>query len=185
MVSDVLKDGEERMKRSLEAFRRDLASLRAGRASPGLLDKILVDYYGTPTPVNQMANISVPEPRLLVIQPWDRGLIGNIEKAIVKSDLGVAPVSDGSVIRLTLPQLTEERRQDLVRQVRRKAEEERVTIRNLRREAIDLLRDLEKEGQVSEDEARRAQEQVQKLTDRFVAEVDAALAAKEKEITEV
>lgn len=185
MVNDVLKDGEERMKRSLEAFRRELASVRAGRASPGLLDKIMVDYYGTPTPVNQMATISVPEPRLLVIQPWDRNAIGNIEKAIVKSDLGIAPVSDGSVIRLTLPQLTEERRQDLVRQVRRKAEEERVAIRNLRREAIDLLRDLEKEGQVSEDEARRAQEQVQKLTDRFVAEVDAALAAKEKEITEV
>lgn len=185
MVNDVLKDGEERMKRSLEAFRRELASVRAGRASPGLLDKILVDYYGTPTPVNQMATISVPEPRLLVIQPWDRNTIGNIEKAIVKSDLGIAPVSDGSVIRLTLPQLTEERRQELVRQVRRKAEEERVAIRNLRREAIDLLRDLEKEGQVSEDEARRAQEQVQKLTDRFVAEVDAALAAKEKEITEV
>lgn len=185
MINDVLKDGEERMKRSLEAFRRELASVRAGRASPGLLDKIMVDYYGTPTPVNQMATISVPEPRLLVIQPWDRNAIGNIEKAIVKSDLGIAPVSDGSVIRLTLPQLTEERRQELVRQVRRKAEEERVAIRNLRREAIDLLRDLEKEGQVSEDEARRAQEQVQKLTDRFVAEVDAALAAKEKEITEV
>lgn len=185
MVNDVLKDGEERMKRSLEAFRRELASVRAGRASPGLLDKIAVDYYGTPTPINQMATISVPEPRLLVIQPWDRNAIGNIEKAIVKSDLGIAPVSDGSVIRLTLPQLTEERRQELVRQVRRKAEEERVAIRNLRREAIDLLRELEKEGQVSEDEARRAQEQVQKLTDRFVAEVDAALAAKEKEITEV
>ncbi len=185
MVNDVLKDGEDRMRKSLEVFRREMASLRAGRATPGLLDKILVDYYGTPTPINQMATVSVPEPRLLVIQPWDRNMIGNIEKAIIKSDLGVSPVSDGTVIRLTLPQLTEERRQELVRQVRRKAEEERVAVRNIRREIIDFIRELEKEGQVPEDEGRRAQEQVQKLTDRFIGEIDTVLQAKEKEITEV
>lgn len=185
MVNDICKDCEEHMRKSLDVFRRELAGVRAGRATPGLLDRIVVDYYGTPTPVNQLATISVPEPRLLVIQPWDRSVLPSVEKAIAKSDLGLTPSSDGNVIRLSLPQLTEQRRQDLVKQVRKKAEDERVAIRNIRREANDLIKELVKDGDVSEDESRRAQEAIQKLTDKYVAEIEAALQAKEREITEV
>ncbi len=185
MVEDVLKDCEERMAKSCEVFRRELAGIRAGRATPALLEKITVDYYGTPMPVNQVATITVPEPRLLVIQPWDRSLLPELERAIARSDLGLTPSSDGVVLRLALPQLTQERRQELIRQVRRLAEEERVAIRNIRREAMEMLRDLEREGQLPADAARRAQEQVQKLTDRFIADIDRALEAKEKEILEV
>lgn len=185
MVDDVLKDCEERMRKSTEVFRKEMASLRAGRASPGLLEKISVDYYGVPTPVNQLATITVPEPRQLLIQPWDKSVVGSIEKAIAKSDLGLTPTSDGSVIRLTLPQLTAERRNELVRQARKKAEDERVAIRNIRREANDMIKELEKAGEISEDEGRRAQESIQRLTDKYVAEIDAILEAKEKEIMEV
>ncbi len=185
MVSDVLKETEERMRKSLEVFRRDMASIRAGRATPALLDKITVDYYGTATPLNQLANINVPEPRVLVIQPWDRSVIGAIEKAITKSDLGVTPVSDGAVVRITLPQLTEARRAELVKQVKKKGEEERVAIRNIRREGNDLLKQLEKDGEISEDESRRAQESIQKTTDRFIEEIDSIIEMKEKDIMEV
>lgn len=185
MTGDVFKECEDRMSKSVDAFRRELASVRAGRANPSLLDRILVDYYGTATPINQLATVTVPEPRMLVVQPWDKGVIGDIERAVARSDLGVSPANDGNVIRVSLPQLTEERRQGLVRQVRRKAEEERVAIRNIRREANDLLREAEKEGGIPEDEARRGQESVQKLTDRFIAEVDLLLQTKENEITEV
>lgn len=185
MLDDVLKDSEERMKKSIEAFRRDLASVRAGRATPALLDKIVVDYYGAATPINQLANINIPEPRLLVVQPWDKSALPAIEKAIAKSDLGIAPASDGSVIRLALPHLTEERRQELVKQVRKKAEEERVAIRNIRRDANDLIKELEKSKDISEDDARRGQESIQKLTDRNIEEVEGILSLKEKEITEV
>lgn len=185
MVNDVYKDCEEHMRKSLDVFRRELAGVRAGRATPSLLDRVTVDYYGTPTPVNQLATITVPEPRLLMIQPWDRSVLTAIEKAITKSDLGLTPSSDGNMIRLALPQLTEQRRQELVKQVRKKAEEERVAIRNIRREANDLIKELEKSRDVSEDDSRRAQEAIQKLTDKYIAEIEAALQAKEREITEV
>ncbi|HCJ10064.1 MAG TPA: ribosome recycling factor [Clostridiales bacterium] len=184
-MREVLDDTEERMKKTVEFFRKDLATLRAGRATPALVEKIMVDYYGTPTPIQQLASISVPEPRLLVVQPWDKTQVAAVEKAIAKSDLGIHPQSDGNVIRLVIPQLTEERRNELVRLIRKKAEEERVVLRNLRREANDLLKEAAKEGEISEDERDRALSEVQKLTDRYVAEVDKVLKAKEKELMEV
>nr|WP_320148264.1 ribosome recycling factor [uncultured Anaeromusa sp.] len=173
------------MKKSIEALRRELASLRAGRATPALLDKVMVDYYGTPTAINQVANISVPEPRMIVIQPWEKTLVGAIEKAILKSDLGLNPNSDGSAIRLVLPQLTQERRAELVKQVHKKAEETRVGIRNLRRDANDAIKKLEKDKIISEDEVKKAQEDTQKLTDKYIKDVDQVMAAKEKEILEL
>ncbi|HHY38057.1 MAG TPA: ribosome recycling factor [Clostridia bacterium] len=185
MVSDVLKDVESRMKKTVELFRKELATIRTGRASPALLDRIEVDYYGTPTPIKQLANISVPEPRLLVIQPWDKQSVSAIEKAILKSDLGITPQVSGTVIRLAIPPLTKERRQDLVKIVRKKAEEERVAIRNIRREGNEMIRELEKEKEISEDESAEGQEEIQELTDKYIAEIDASLAAKEKEIMEV
>jgi ribosome recycling factor len=185
MIADILAETEAKMKKTVELVKREFAGIRAGRATPALLEKITVDYYGTPTPINQMATITIPEPRLIVIQPWDRSQLGAIERAILKSDLGITPSSDGHLIRLVIPQLTQERRQELVKSLRRKAEEERVAIRNLRREANEMLKDLEREGEISEDESFRAQEQVQKLTDRYVAEVDRLLEAKEKEVMEV
>lgn len=185
MVKEVLKESEDRMKRTVEGFRKELTTLRAGRATPALLERITVDYYGAPTPINQLANIGVPEPRLLVIQPWDKTMIGAIDKAIQKSELGIMPVSDGVVIRLVVPQLTQERRTELGKVVRKRGEEERVAIRNIRREANDLLRDLEKEGEISEDEQRRALDDVQKLTDKHVREIDQVVEVKEKEIMEV
>jgi ribosome recycling factor len=185
MIGDILKEAEGKMRKALEVLKRDFAGTRAGRASPALLDRITVDYYGTPTPVNRMATITVPEPRLLVIQPWDRSQLGTIERAILKSDLGITPANDGHLIRLAVPQLTHERRQELVKSLRRKAEEERVAIRNFRREANELIEELEEEGEITEDDAFRGREQVQKLTDRMVAEVDQLLGAKEAEVLEV
>lgn len=185
MVKEILRVTEEKMKKTVELFLKELAGVRAGRATPALLEKITVDYYGVATPVNQLANISVPEPRLLVIQPWDRSTVPLIEKAILKSDLGVTPVSDGAILRLTIPQLTRERRQELVKAIRKKGEEERVAIRNLRRDANLEVKEREKNKQLSEDESRRAQEEIQKLTDRYIKEIDAALQVKEKEIMEV
>lgn len=185
MVKDVLREAEEKMKRTAELFRKELAGLRAGRATPALLERVLVDYYGTPTPVNQMANVSVPEPRLLVIQPWDKGQVQSIERAILKSDLGLTPKSDAGIIRLMIPPLNEERRRDLVKQVSKKAEEQRVALRNVRRDANDFLKDLEKEGEITEDELHRGQDEVQKLTDRSITEIDNIVKAKEKEILEV
>lgn len=185
MVKDVLREAEEKMKRTAELFRKELAGLRAGRATPALLERVLVDYYGTPTPVNQMANVSVPEPRLLVIQPWDKGQVQSIERAILKSDLGLTPKSDAGIIRLMIPPLNEERRRDLVKQVNKKAEEQRVALRNVRRDANDFLKDLEKEGEITEDELHRGQDEVQKLTDRSITEIDNIVKAKEKEILEV
>jgi len=185
MVKEILRATEEKMKKTVELFRKDLAGLRAGRATPALLEKITVDYYGVATPVNQLANISVPEPRLLVIQPWDRNTVPLIEKAILKSDLGVNPVSDGAILRLAIPQLTRERRQELVKAIRKKGEEERVAIRNLRRDANLEIKEREKNKQLSEDESRRAQEEIQKLTDKYIKEIDGALQVKEKEIMEV
>lgn len=185
MVDEVLSEVEEKMQAAVAAARREFAAIRTGRAHTGLLDRVQVDYYGTPTPLNQLATISVPEPRLLTIQPWDKSQVQAIEKAILQADLGLTPTNDGSVIRLAIPQLTEERRKELVRVVRKEAEEKRVAIRNLRRDANEDLKLLEKEKEISEDEGRRAQEKVQALTDRYIAEVDRLLEAKEKEIMEV
>ncbi len=184
-MDEIIANAEKRMKKSVEAFNKELSTLRAGRAVPSLLDKIIVDYYNTPTPLNQLATITAPEPRLLVIQPWDKNALKDIEKAIMKSDLGLTPNSDGSIIRLTIPQLTEERRKELVKVVRKKAEESKVAIRNIRRDANDQLKSQEKGGHISEDELRIAQEEVQELTSKQTEEVDKYLEVKEKEIMEV
>lgn len=173
------------MKKTVEVVKKEYASLRAGRATPALLDKVMVNYYGTPTPVTQMANISAPEARLLVIQPWDKSTIPEIERAIMKSDLGINPASDGTVIRLAIPQLTQERRQELVKVIKKKAEDGRVAVRNVRRDANEALKAMEKKGELTEDELRRSQEEVQKLTDKYIKEIDQITANKEKEIMQV
>jgi len=185
MTEEVLTDAKARMHKAIEATRREFATLRTGRASPGLLEQIRVDYYQTPTPINQLATISVPEPRLLVIQPWDKSVAREIERAILKSDLGLVPSSDGVVIRLPIPSLTEERRKDLVKIARKHAEEGRVAIRNLRREAKEMFEQFEKDGDISEDESRRGLERLQHLTDDMIAQLDRLLHAKEQEILEV
>lgn len=185
MIKEIHSNHEEKMKKVLEALRRELSTLRAGRATPALLDKVTVDYYGTPTPINQVANVSVPEPRMITIQAWEKNMIAHIEKAILKSDLGLTPNSDGVVIRLNIPQLTQERRVELVKVVHKKSEDSRVAIRNLRREANEAVKKLEKDKSVSEDEAKKAQDDVQKLTDKYIKEVDAIMSGKEKEILEV
>lgn len=184
MPQEVKRNAEERMEKAVAALRKDLAGLRAGRASVALLEKVEAEYYGTMMPITQMASVTTPDLRTLVIQPWDKSALAAIEKAIIKSDLGVTPTNDGSVIRITLPPLTEERRQELVKLVRKFGEEAKVAIRNIRRDANDQIRKMEKK-EISEDESRRYQEEIQKLTDKYVAEVDKALAAKEKEILEI
>lgn len=184
MPESVKKSAEERMEKAILALKRDLATLRAGRANSSLLDRIQVDYYGSPTPVNQLANINTPDSRTLMIQPWDKSSLADIERAIQKSDLGLTPANDGTSIRLSIPQLTEERRIELVKLTKKFGEEAKVAIRNIRRDANDDIKKLEK-SDISEDESRRHQEDVQKATDKFVAEVDKVLSAKEKEIMEV
>ncbi|NLW24722.1 MAG: ribosome recycling factor [Clostridia bacterium] len=185
MIKEILTDAEGRMKKTIDVLKKDFAGMRAGRANPAILEKVQVDYYGTPTPVNQLANITAPEARLLVIQPWDKTAISAIEKAILKSDLGLNPSSDGTVIRISIPQLTQERRKELVKSVKKKAEEARVSIRNIRRDANDEIKSLEKQKEISEDEAKKAQDDVQKITDKYIAEVDKITDNKEKEIMEV
>jgi len=184
-VKALLQEADERMKTVVQTARKELATVRTGRATPALLERVVVEYHGTPVPLNQVASISAPEPRMLVVQPWDRSLVKEIEKAILKSDLGVTPTNDGTVVRLVLPQLTEERRQQLVKIVRKEAEERRVAVRNIRREVNDELKRWEKNRLIAEDESRRAQQQVQQLTDRYIQEIDQLVAAKEKEIMEV
>ena len=181
-MQDVLKDVDARMNAALDALSREFATVRTGRASVALLDSIRVDYYGTPTPVNQMASVSTPDARTVAIQPWEVGQIGAIEKAIQKSDLGLTPVNDGKLIRLNMPTPTEERRKQLVKTVAKMAEEARVAVRNVRREANDKLKAAAKKQKASEDAERRAHDQVQKTTDRFVAKVDELLKKKEQEI---
>lgn len=185
MLKEVLADAEQRMKKTVESLQTDLRTIRTGRASPALVERIQVDYYGMATPLIQLAGATVPEPRLLVIRPWDRNTIGIIEKAILKSDLGMTPSNDGQVIRLVVPQLTEERRRDLVKQVHKRVEEARVSTRNIRRDANDMLRDLEKEKMINEDELDDSQEATQKLTDEHVKKIDEIGKAKEAEIMEV
>lgn len=184
MPQAIKKSAEERMEKALGALKRDLSTLRAGRATPAILDRVQAEYYGAMTPVNQLGSITTPDSRTLIIQPWDKSALAAIEKAILKSDVGLTPANDGSIIRLVVPPLTEERRQDLVKSTKKYGEEAKVAIRNIRRDANDDIKKLEK-GDISEDESRRHQEDVQKMTDRYVAEVDKILAAKEKEIMEV
>lgn len=184
-MSEILEKADLKMKKCTEILKKEFGSVRAGRALPSLLDKINVDYYNTPTPLNQLATITAPEARLLVIQPWDKSIIGEIEKAILKSDLGLMPNSDGSVIRLSIPQLTEERRKELVKVIRKKAEESKVAVRNIRREANDLLKTEEKGGRISEDELRIYQEDINDITKNNIEEIDKVLENKEKEIMEV
>ncbi len=185
MIEDVLADAEERMKKAVEALRRELAAIRTGRARPSLVDHVKVDYYGSTVPLNQLATVAAPEARLLTIQPWDRGSLDAIEKAIRKSDLGLNPANDGHIIRLVIPPLTEERRRELARVVHKKVEDGRVAVRNVRRDCLEHLRRLQKDEHVSEDEERRAQERLQKLTDRLIGEVDQLGKEKEAELLEV
>ncbi|HET8522992.1 MAG TPA: ribosome recycling factor [Thermomicrobiales bacterium] len=185
MSQDTLADAEQRMGKALDALHRDLNTVRTGRASPSLLDRVTVDYYGAETPLNQLAGISVPESRLLVIQPWDRGSIGAIERAIQKSELGLNPNNDGTVIRLAIPPLTEERRKQLVKQVHAYTEESKVAVRNIRRDAIEHIRKQLNAKEISEDDERRATHQADELTKRFVDEADAISKAKEQEVMEV
>ena len=185
MAKSLLKNGEDRMKKAVANLSRELASVRAGRANPSLLEKIQIDYYGAPTPLNQLAGISVPEARMLLIQPYDKSVLDEIEKAILKSDLGLTPSNDGDVIRITIPPLTEERRQELVKLVRKYAEENKVAVRNVRRDLNDDLKKSEKNGEITEDELRRLTDEVQKLTDKYIAEIDKIVEEKEKEIMEV
>jgi ribosome recycling factor len=184
MPQSIKKNSEERMEKAISALKRDLASLRAGRANPSLLDRIQLEYYGAMTPINQLANISVPDARTLIIQPWDRSSLSTIEKAIMKSDLGMTPTNDGIVIRLIIPALTEERRADLVKMTKKLGEEAKVAIRNIRRDTNDDIKKMEKDT-ISEDESRRHQDDIQKTTDKYVSEVDKVLLVKEKEIMDV
>ncbi|WP_308639275.1 ribosome recycling factor [Paenibacillus silvisoli] len=184
MPQSIKKNAEERMEKAIGALKRDLSTLRAGRATPALLDRIQVEYYGALTPLNQLANINTPDSRTLMIQPWDKSSLATIEKAIMKSDLGLTPSNDGTTIRLSIPMLTEERRMELVKMTKKFGEEAKVAIRNVRRDANDDIKKLEK-TELSEDESRRHQDDVQKSTDKFIAEVEKVLAAKEKDIMEV
>ncbi|MGE5416629.1 MAG: ribosome recycling factor [Acidobacteriota bacterium] len=185
MAKHVIEESESKMKKTIELLAKDFAGMRAGRANPAMLDRVMVDYYGSPTPINQLGNIGVPEPRLLVIQPWDKTSIADIEKAIMKSDLGITPSNDGNVIRIAIPSLTEERRKELVKVVRKRAEEAKVAVRNVRRDANDELKKLEKDGKIAEDESKTRQDEVQKMTDNNTKEIDKLAQGKEKELMEV
>ena len=185
MVKDTLSQAETKMKKSVEALRHHLGSIRTGRASPALVEQLHVEYYGSEVPLNQIANISTPEARMLVIQPWDQGAVKAIEKAIQHSELGINPTNDGRVIRLAIPPLTEQRRKDLTKLVRKEVEESKIALRNLRRDAQNDLKKLESDKQISADELKRAQERLQELTDRYTKEMDTVGSAKEAEVMEV
>ncbi|SEP58032.1 ribosome recycling factor [Piscibacillus halophilus] len=185
MSDSVIQECRDKMNKAVQAFSKQLSTVRAGRANPAILDSVYVEYYGANTPLNQLATVSAPEPRLLVITPFDKSAIENVEKGIQKADLGLTPNNDGNVIRISIPALTEERRKDLVKVTKKYAEEARVQVRNIRRDANDQLKKLEKDGDITEDELRAYQDDVQKETDQHIAEIDDLLEAKEKEITEV
>jgi ribosome recycling factor len=185
MEPQIIKECEAKMQKAISALEKELGKVRTGRASLALLDDIRVDYYGTPSPLNQVATLSVPESRLIVIQPWDNSLIGEIEKAILKSELGMTPTNDGKVIRIAIPRLTEERRKELVKLVKKMGENSKVGVRNIRRETIERLRKMEKEKDISEDELHQLQHQAQNTTDTFVEKIDEVIEAKEKEIMEI
>ncbi len=185
MIDLILEESEDKMKKSIAAFRRELATIRTGKATTTLLDGIKVDAYGQSMPLNQVASISVPEPRMILVQPWDQTIVSDVEKAIQKSNTGLVPNTDKNVIRLPIPPLTEERRVELVKLVKKHAEEARVSVRNIRRDSNEHLKKAQKDGEISEDDSHKAVDKVQKLTDRYVEEVDKVLAQKEKEIMEV
>lgn len=185
MIKDIEKNMSEKMEKTIGVLKSELASIRAGRANPALLDRITVDCYGSEMPLNQLGNVSAPEPRVLMISPWDIKTIPMIEKAIQKSDLGMNPTSDGKVIRLIVPQLTEERRKDLVKKVKKDGEEAKVALRNLRRDANEHLKKLKKDNEITEDELKKSEDDTQKITDKFVKEIDKLVEAKDKEIMEV
>ncbi len=185
MPTNVISNTKDRMTKGIQAYSRELASIRAGRASASLLDRINIEYYGAPTPVNQMASITTPEARLLVIQPYDKSILGAIEKAILKSDLGLNPSNDGSIIRISIPQLTEERRKELVKLVKKESEEAKIAIRNVRRDGNDELKKLEKNGEITEDALRGYSDDIQKVTDEYISKIDQITKDKEKEILEV
>ncbi|HEX3023090.1 MAG TPA: ribosome recycling factor [Lachnospiraceae bacterium] len=180
-----VKQYDEKMQKSLESLNEEFGTIRAGRANPRILDKLRVDYYGTPSPLQSVANISVPEARVLMIQPWESSLIKEIEKAIINSDLGLTPSNDGKIIRLSFPELTEERRKDLVKDIKKKAENAKVAVRNIRRDANDAIKKMSKASEISEDEVKDLEDQIQKMTDKYVAEMDKAMEAKSKEILTV
>ena len=187
MVSqnEVLADTDSRMSKSVDALRRELNTIRTGRASPVLVETLMVDYYSVPTPLNQLASISVPEPRVLMIQPWDKQAMKDVERSVLKSDLGLVPTNDGNVIRISIPTLTEERRRELVRLVGRRVEDGHVAVRNIRRDSLARFRGMERSKELSQDESRRSQEQLQSLTDRFIDQMDSLRADKEAEVMEV
>ena len=184
-LKDLMLEQEQRMDKSIESLKHEFASIRTGRASVALLDKIMVDYYGSPTPINQVANISVPENRMILVAPWDKSMIGAIEKAILQSDLGLNPGNDGTAIRLTIPQLTEERRKEIVKIVHKKAEDAKVAVRNIRRDANDVLKKEEKAKTITEDDVKDGLDQIQKLTDKKIKQIDDLKAVKEKDVLEV
>jgi ribosome recycling factor len=185
MIEDTLQDAEHRMRSAIGALDRELDTVRTGRARPALVESLKVEYYGAPTPLNQMATINAPEPRLITIQPWDKTQLSTIEKAIQKSDLGLNPTNDGNIIRLVVPQLTEERRKELVKVVHKKVEDARVAVRNVRRDSLEHLRKLQHDKEVSDDDERRAQDRLQKLTDKYIGEIDRHGQGKEQELLEV
>jgi ribosome recycling factor len=179
------KQFEAKMQKSIEAYKNELDTVRAGRANPNILSRVTVDYYGTPTPVNQIGSVSCPDARTIVIQPWDSSTLKGIEKAILASDIGITPANDGKVVRLSFPQLTEDRRKELKKQVSKLGEDAKVAIRNIRRDAIDAAKDMKKNGEMTEDEQKASEKSVQDLTDKYIKEIDVITAAKEKEIMEI
>ncbi|MGE5557452.1 MAG: ribosome recycling factor [Bacillota bacterium] len=185
MTSELISQLDGKMKGVIEATKKEFAGVRTGRANPGILDRVMVEYYGTLTPLNQLASINTPDSRMLLVQPWDKNAVAAVEKAILKADLGLNPANDGNVIRIPIPQLTEERRKELVKVVRKEAEEKRIAIRNLRREANESIKQQEKGKKISEDESQRLIDEVQKETDKFIEQIDKLLEHKEKEIMEV
>lgn len=185
MVSGIIKTHEEKMQKTLDSLKREFTSLRAGRATPALLDKIMVDYYGSPTPVNQVAKVSVPESRLIIIQPWEKPMLKEIERAIMKSDLGLSPNSDGQTIRLAIQPLTQERRAELVKTINKKTEEAKVALRNIRREVNDAIKKLEKAKEITEDDLEKGQKDTQKVVDKYIKLIDEARASKETEVMSV
>ena len=185
MLNDIYADAQDRMDKALDSLERDFRRLRTGRASVSLVDGIRAEYYGTPTQLNQLATLTIPDPRTIMIQPWDTSIIGDVEKAILKSELGLTPMNDGKVIRINIPPLTTERRRELVKVVKKMAEEAKVAVRNIRRDANEMIKDLKKDKEISEDEQFRAQEEMQKITDESIKRIDVAYSVKEKEILEI
>lgn len=185
MIKDIIKVAEEKMQKTIKVLVSDLSTMKAGRANPTMLDRIQVEYYGSMCPLNQVANVSAPEPRVLMITPWEKPLLKEIERAILKSDLGLNPANDGSVIRLVIPELTEETRKNLVKNVKKNGEESKVAIRSIRRDANEKIKSLKKDGEISEDDVKKGEDDVQKVTDRYIKDVDSEIAAKEKEIMSI